>query len=453
MSRLARRRVVRAALGAGGGLLAACAPAWGTQGGTQSAAARPPTQLRMSIWSAGELLVYQEITAKLQAKRPDLQFALDHWTGGAEPYYAAFQTHLAAGTLPDILWMQGHRWQPFAVKNAFRKLDDLVRRDRLPRGEIWGGAATRACLLKGTTYLVPTDGVNLVIFYAKAPFDRLGLPYPTDDWTMDQFYDLVLRLSHGEGQDRVYGHQPRDGYFLSVPWLRNAGGHEWGGEDVDPTKAAFADPRVVDGVQRMFYDLVHVHRAGPTAAQRSAGSTLARGKAATFLSGSWDLPSVFGPRAPDGGVAFDVVRVPKGKDSRAEYSGTSGVALAAATPHVDAAFEFLKFMVTDEAQAEVAKGGRMPGVLGAIRRVWAPLVKPLYQFQNTEAFAKSFEEGRWLATPVFTAGDGYGKIETEAILPDWRRLEAGEARAAEALGQINRKVQAILDQYAAERRR
>ena len=446
------------AAGVGSGLLAACGPrpahAPGVEQGTDATTVQRPVNLRLSVWPPQvDLEIYQGVTAKLTAKQPNIQFTLDQWTGGAEDYYAKLQVSIASGTLPDIIWMQGHRWQPYLRQNAFRPIDDLVRRDRLPRGDIWGGAATRACTLKGVTYLVPTDGVNLVIYYAKAPVDRLGLQYPTDDWTMDQFYDdLVVRLSHGEGPDRIYGHQPRDGYFLSVPWLRNGGGHEWGGEDVDPTKATFDDPRVVEGVQKLWYDLMHVHRAGPTPAQRSQGATINQGKVATFLSGSWELPSMWGPKAPDGGVAFDVVRVPKGKVSRAEYSGTSGVALAAVTPHVDAAFEFQKFVVTDEAQEEVAKGGRMPGVLGAIRRVWAPLVRQLYQFQNTEAFAKAFEDGRWLATPVFTAGAGYGKIETEAILPDWRRMEAGETNAAEALADITRKVQVILDQYAAERR-
>jgi hypothetical protein len=54
----------------------------------------------------------------------------------------------------------------------------------------------------------------------------------------------------------------------------------------------------------------------------------------------------------------------------------------------------------------------MPGILRALRPVLATPVKQLYQFQHTEGF-ESFEEGRWPATPVFTAGDGYGKIETE----------------------------------------
>ncbi|HEX2065920.1 MAG TPA: extracellular solute-binding protein [Candidatus Thermoplasmatota archaeon] len=408
----------------------------------------------VSAWSQDDLEAYQRATAKLTARRPDVQFILDHWTGGAEPYYAKLQAHIVAGTVPDVVWMQGHRWQPFVRQHAFRRIDDLVRRDKLSGADIWGGAATRACVLKGATYLMPTDGVNLVIYYAKAPFERLGLNYPTEDWTMDQFYELAQRLSYGEGADRQYGLQAQGEYFLSVPWLRNGGGHEWGGEDVDPTKATFNDARVVEGVQKMYYDLSWVHRAQPTPAQQGEGAAINQGRVAMLLSGSWTLPAMWGPKAPGGGVAFDVVRVPKGKASRAEYSGTSGIAIAATTPHPDASFELQKFMVTDEAQEEVAKGGRMPGVLGAIRRVWAPLVKERYQFQNTEAFAKAFEEGRWLATPVFTAGDGYGKIETEAILPDWRRMQArGEVRATEALNEINRKVQVILDQYAAERRR
>jgi multiple sugar transport system substrate-binding protein len=459
LTRLTRRSGLRAtvlaAAGSGGGFLAACGQGGGTPAaGREPAAPRPPTQVYVSAWSQNDLEVYQRATAKLTAKRPDLQFTLDFWTGGAEAYYAKLQANIVAGTVPDVVWMQGHRWQPYVRQNAFRRLDDLVRRDKLPAADIWGGAATRACLLKGATYLMPTDGVNLVIYYAKAPFDKLGLKYPSEDWTMDQFYELAQRMSYGEGADRQYGVQAQGEYFLSLPWLRNGGGHEWGGEDVDPTKATFTDPRVVEGVQRMYSDLSWVHRAQPTPAQQGEGAALNRGRVAMLLSGSWTLPDLWGPKAPGGGVAFDVVRVPRGKVSRAEYSGTSGIAIAASSPHPDAAFELQKFMVTDEAQEEVAAGGRMPGVLGAIRRLWAPLVKQLYQFQNTEAFAKAFEEGRWLATPVFTAGDGYGKLETEAILPDWQRMQTrGEVRATEALSEINRKVQAILDQYAAERRR
>jgi hypothetical protein len=41
-----------------------------------------------------------------------------------------------------------------------------------------GGRVSRAArdvVGRGATYLMPTDGVNLVIYYAKAPFDKLGL--------------------------------------------------------------------------------------------------------------------------------------------------------------------------------------------------------------------------------------------------------------------------------------
>lgn len=44
-----------------------------------------------------------------------------------------------------------------------------------------------------------------MIAYNKDIFDKAGIPYPTNDWTWDDFSTTAKQVSSGEGANRVYG--------------------------------------------------------------------------------------------------------------------------------------------------------------------------------------------------------------------------------------------------------
>src|SRR5699024_2050658 len=58
--------------------------------------------------------------------------------------------------------------------------------------------------LDGAFYALPYRASSYALFYNKKIFDEKGVPYP-DNLTWDEYADLALQLTSGEGADKFYG--------------------------------------------------------------------------------------------------------------------------------------------------------------------------------------------------------------------------------------------------------
>ena len=60
-------------------------------------------------------------------------------------------------------------------------------------------------LRNGSTYLIPMQVGTMLMFYAKKPFDDAGMPYPTDDWTFEEFMEMAQKLTNTSGEQKMFG--------------------------------------------------------------------------------------------------------------------------------------------------------------------------------------------------------------------------------------------------------
>jgi maltose-binding protein MalE len=160
-----------------------------------------------------------------------------------------------------------------------------------------------------------------------------------------------------------------------------------------------------------------------------------------------------GPKAQkEGGVNFDVIHMPYGKSGRDEtVAEIAGFAINAATKYPEAAWEWLKFNATDQAQTHVAKGGRMCHLPDTIERIWVPVAQETYKFSNAKYFARAMETGR---NPIISGegADLFAMMLTGTPLGvAWDAMSGGQMTAREALEQANPQCQAILDAYWAKK--
>lgn len=100
-------------------------------------------------------------------------------------------------------------------------------------------------------FAIPAYSNVRVLFYNKDLFDKAGLPYPKEGWTLDDFRQTALRLTSGDGATQVYGYLPLDaglqdlGYFVA---------QQGGFKPFDPTEylqapAALDAAQIVDAVR------------------------------------------------------------------------------------------------------------------------------------------------------------------------------------------------------------
>ena len=124
-----------------GALAVAAAAASGPLDGTVKAAQRmkraplAKVTIKLSVWpDVQDLSVYTTIIKDFEAMQNEIHVVPEQWTGD---YYAKLQTTMAAGTVPDIVYVQGWEWQPYAIAGALRPMDDFIKRDSAHLPKIW----------------------------------------------------------------------------------------------------------------------------------------------------------------------------------------------------------------------------------------------------------------------------------------------------------------------------
>ncbi|MBC7077247.1 MAG: extracellular solute-binding protein, partial [Synergistales bacterium] len=405
-----------------------------------------PVQISWFDWDIGTNAP-QEIVKIFMEDYPHIQVEVQGAPGGE--YYQKLQTLLAAGIAPDVLNFQSWRWQPFAKRKSIQPIEDLVERDnwRVPFAERWAKLWEPQIFFRGRLYAEPYNTAPMVMFYLKDRFDEAGIPYPTADWTEDEFKDLCVKLTYEKGGIKYYGYQSNTSYERLACWMRMNGEKEWDTEN-EPRKALWTQPTIVDALQWQLYECFNTLKVSPTPADIQGGTNqIQTGHAAMKMEGAWFLPQMQGPKAAvEGGIRFDVVAMPKGKDGRRHMGFAHVQTINAATRNLEAAWTLLKYIGDEKAQRLWSEmTGRQPNNPDFIERFWAPKAREQFNFENTQAFIDAMDTGIVHVTGLYDI-----TIYNEIFNPFRDAVVAGKATVPELIDGVNKALQAMCDEYWAE---
>ncbi len=226
-------------------------------------------------------------------------------------YYTKLQTMFAGGTPPNLASFQGWEWQAYADKGLLQPVDDWITRDKVtnvyPSGYTSVEQSTKR---NGKTFLIPLQAATMIMFYAKKIFDDAGVAYPKTDWTFDEFVETAKKLTDaGKG---LFGYQVNGNWYRDIGWIVGTGKREFD-TIIDPKKAMFNQPEIVDRITTTSYDMPHTWKVAPSPADTSGANTINTGKCAMKYEGPWFLPQLNSPklREQKKEVPFDVVLMPK----------------------------------------------------------------------------------------------------------------------------------------------
>ena len=185
-----------------------------------------------------------------------------------------------------------------------------------------------------------------VLYYDKALFDEAGIAYPTGEWTWDDWLAAARRLRGGEGAERCYGVVLWPG--TSLIFLLEA----MAGTLVDslgtPSGFRFGTPDVVAAAQQ----LAGLVTAGiaPTLEAGADGydelydlnySLIHSGQVGMWIQSSMSVGMEW---ARYQGRSIGVAPLPRGGRPVAPRSMVTAYYIAADTPHIEACWEWLKFV-------------------------------------------------------------------------------------------------------------
>jgi len=258
-------------------------------------------------------------------------------------------TLISGGKAPDILYI--NEWTlPLAERNVLMPLDDTIAKDTSFDISEFYPDVLDAYRLNGKLYGLPQEVSPLVMYYNKNLFDQAGVPYPTDDWTQEDFVQIAKKLT--DSKKKKYGYLSENWYGHYMGWLNRNGGKLFSD---DGKKSGFDTPEALKALELMNKIVVEDHSSPNPAEQEAAGqgsdAQFRNQQVAMISSGMWLLPAF---KSEPLNFDWDVVKMPKG-ETQATTAGVLSWSISKDTKHPEEAWKVLKFFVGHEGMKIVAK--------------------------------------------------------------------------------------------------
>ena len=324
---------------AAGALLAGCA-----SGPT-------PERVPLSLFTwvqPEELAVNQELVAEFERQHPDIEVTIINEPG--QRAMDKLQTSIAAGKAPDVMSIHGAYFTPLAAKGALLDLEPLIEGDaEFDLGDFYPQLLP-LCAYDGHLYSLPRYASVYVLFYNKDLFDEVGVGYPDDSWTWDDYLAAAKKLTR-KSPDPT---QQRYGCVIDFwgariyPWIWQNGGRIL---DESRTQCLLDRPEAIEALQ-FLVDLVRKHKVAPLMSQEDSRETRERfkaGRVAMFMSGAWDVQVLRRSSA----LRWEVAPLPRNKQ-RATLAGLENYAISATTAHPGEAWALFKHLLGSRSQMTMA---------------------------------------------------------------------------------------------------
>lgn len=353
---------------------------------------------------------------------------------GQADYRERVLTGIAAGHPPDVFLLDPGDVPTFADRGAVIDLAPYLARLGVDPGRY--DSTVLGIFRRGAAvYALPEGYTPLVVAYNKDLFDRASLPYPTSDWTWDEFRRVarvLTRDTDGDGRVDQWGTAFDRSAALWLPWLWSGGG------DVlcaDGTRATgcLDSPQSVAAI-RWLAGWVTDDSIAPGAADNF--HLFSSGRVAMLTTGHFSIPS-FRPYVDDGRLRVGFVEIPHRIGSPPQtIIYASGLAVPAAASHRKLSVELAAYLADSLAQAIRLKSGtELPSLTASAQTVaildttgWEPVFLRATRHARIPWGARV---GRWR--------------EIEATLPDMMdRIVVDHVDAAAAAHDMARQIDSLL---------
>ena len=360
-----RALVTTAASIAGASVLLAACQAGGKQEGPRLTTEN--IELRHTYWGSpeeGELWV--TFDDESTRRHPNIKIVSEHIPSEYENKVAAM---IAGGTAPEIMNIQDEPFPSFADRGAYHDLTSLVQRDR---GQIklddfwpswlemfrWDEKLQRTNVSSGKIYALPWDGGNILWFYNKDVFDNAGVSYPKANWTWEEFVDACQRLTQRDSSGvatRVAFSNPGDVYNMPFVWTLSK---EYVYLDKDYKRSLF-DSSGSRFAHEQIWRLLWEWQVVRTSQDFQGEQRLfENGKIAMTITGPWFFPDLRRWQNQTGWDRWDIAPMWSYQGYRQTRQSPDGMAIGPDVKHVEEAWDYIKFVVSDDGQRRISRLGR-----------------------------------------------------------------------------------------------
>jgi multiple sugar transport system substrate-binding protein len=267
----------------------------------------------------------------------------------ADSYQQKVGTAAGANQLPDVLAADVVYAPNYASKGVY--LDLTARVNDLPFKDTLAPAHMKVATHEGKNYGVPHDIDLSAVFYNKVLFTRAGLDPEKPPSTMDEMVDYAKRIKALGGDVSGYffgGACPGCQLFTSWPMIWASGGEVLNEEGTASTIDNPTAAEVYGKLRQLYADGVV-----PASAKNESGTTwtqlFAEGKVGIQPMGATGLQGI--EESPE--LQVGVAPIPGLTGGSSSFVGGDVLGISASSQHAAAAWDFIAWTLSEEAQVEV----------------------------------------------------------------------------------------------------
>jgi multiple sugar transport system substrate-binding protein len=303
-----------------------------------------------------EEAAYNTVIEGFNKKYPDVKVKSVVLPSG-DDYLKKLTADFAARLPPDVFLINYREYVAYAKRDLIEPVEPyLAKSTILKKGDFYE-APVQAFTRDGALQCMAQNLSSLAVYYNKDLFKKANLAAPTPDWTWDDFLKAAQALTNdtGDPRTRQYGAGIQVQFYRVMPFIWSNGG-----EIVDnlekPTKLLIDSPEAKAALQ-WFADLQVKHKVMPTEVDEKSESSQNRflaGKLGMFLQSRRFTTTARTIKDFD----WDVINLPRSKTS-VTVLHTDGFCLSKGGTNKDAAWAFVEYAASAEAQTTLAATGRI----------------------------------------------------------------------------------------------
>ena len=323
----------------------------------QGTAIAADVTLNWALWDWDKTAYYQPLVEAYEASHPGVK--IEHTDLGSADYNQMVMTQLTGGG-DDIDIVSVKDVPGYAQMVNTGRLLGLTDQGVVPADTSGYGGLIEALTVSGDIFALPMRTDFWIVYYNKAPFDKAGVAYPTNDMTWAEFDEKARAVTQGFGQDKVYGahfHVWRS--TVELPAIQS-GENTLVSKDYSFLKPWYERALALqnEGVVRSYASLKtsQTHYSGPWFA----------GQIAMLPMGSWFIGTQIAKQKTGESTVTDwgLVRYPHpdGVASGATAGQVTSLGINVNSKKVDAAKDFIAWVAGPEGAAIVAATGTIPAL-------------------------------------------------------------------------------------------
>ncbi|MDR2019674.1 MAG: sugar ABC transporter substrate-binding protein [Treponema sp.] len=313
-----------------------------------------PINLKVAVWDLTTTSYYSDLVKAFDESQPNI--SVEVFDIPAADYTQKLSVMLNGGSNVDAFWIKdGDTTKGLANRGQLADLSEYVKRDNIDLSAFNGLA--EAFNMDGKLVALPAHTSYYVLFYNKDIFDKAGIPYPTNDMTWAQWEQLAGRLTSGSGAGKIYGAHFHTWQALVQNWAVQDGKHTIVDMDYSFMKPYY------EMVLRMQDAGIVMDYGSLKAGNIAYTNAFLRGNIAMIPMGFW-LANGIMDRISRGEIQMNwgiaAIPHPEGVPAGWTVGSVTPIAINQASKNKDAAWEFLKFVTSEEGAKIYAKHVTFP---------------------------------------------------------------------------------------------